>query len=148
MNNDLLLPKITSSNSGDPDIQLSCVSNIYVRMMHFRHTGDIEQGHSHPFDHLTLLAEGSMTVEVDGVSRDFYAPKMIFIKKEKEHKLTALRDNTVAFCVHAIRNGERVEDIIDPDSIVIPPGADGIDYIQSVNPELLQSIVRSNLNIT
>lgn len=145
MNNDLLLPKMTASNSGDPDIQLACVSNLYVRMMHFRHVGDVEQGHSHPFDHLTLLAEGSMSVEVDGVSRDFYAPKMIFIKKNREHKLTATRDNTVAFCIHALRNGERVEDIVDPDSLIIPPGGDGVDYIQSVKPELLRSIVGSKL---
>jgi mannose-6-phosphate isomerase-like protein (cupin superfamily) len=147
MNNDIELPKFQISNNGDPDIQLACVSNMYVRMMHFRHAGDVEHGHSHPFDHMTLLAEGSMTVEVDGVSRDFYAPKMIFIKKDREHQLTATRDNTVAFCIHPLRDGERVEDIVDPDSYVIPPGAAGIDYLEQHHSDLLDSIVGSKLNI-
>ena len=141
----LKLPRLDISNNGDPDIQLSCVSNMFVRMMHFRHQGDIEQGHSHPFDHMTLLADGALAVEVDGISRDFYAPKIIFITKDKEHKLTALEDHTVAFCVHAIRDGERVEDIIDPDSLVIPPGAEGVDHLIQNHPKLFNSIVGSKI---
>lgn len=131
------------SANGDPEIQISCVSNLYVRMMYFKHEGDVEQGHSHPFDHLTLLAEGSIRLEVDGHARDFDAPKMLFIKKDKEHKLTALRDRTVAFCVHAIRDGERVEDIIDPEGVVLPPAAEGISYMKNHAPELLQSLVHT-----
>jgi quercetin dioxygenase-like cupin family protein len=96
-----------------PDVQLACVSNMYVRMMEFN-KDDIEPGHDHPFDHITLLARGSVRIDVDGKKAVFKAPKMIFIEKDKTHSITALEDNTIAYCIHAIRNGERVEDIVDP----------------------------------
>ena len=41
-----------------PDVQLACVSNMFVRMMEFKKDG-VEPGHAHPFDHLTLLANAS-----------------------------------------------------------------------------------------
>ena len=40
----------------NPIVKLGSVANIYSRMMHFEKAGDIEQGHIHDFDHLTLLA--------------------------------------------------------------------------------------------
>lgn len=126
---DKKLPRFEDSRNGDPEIQLSCVSNVYIRMMHFKHSGDIEKGHSHPFDHTTLLSYGSLEVSANGSTKVFHAPQMIFIKKETMHELKALEDGTVAFCIHAIRNGERIEDIIDPNSFVIPPGGEGIDLL-------------------
>lgn len=96
-----------------PDVQLACVSNMYVRMMDFKKDGT-EPGHAHAFDHLTLLASGSVEIEVDGMVTNFMAPKMIFIAKDKVHSIKALEDNTLCFCIHPIRDGERVEDIVDP----------------------------------
>jgi quercetin dioxygenase-like cupin family protein len=145
MTNDMILPKYDLSLSGDPEVQISCVSNMYVRMMHFKRAGDIEHGHSHPFDHMTLLAEGRLRVTVDGDTRDFDAPKILFITKDKEHELVALQDHTVAFCVHPIRDGSRVEDIIDPEGIVIPPGAEGIETMRAYYPHLLDSLVHTNI---
>lgn len=111
-----------------PDVQLGCVSNMYVRMMEFKTTGCCEPGHGHPFDHLTLLAKGSVKVEVEGEVATFVAPKMIFIAKDKVHSITALEDNTLAFCIHPIRNGERVEDIVDPS--MLPMKSDDIlEYV-------------------
>lgn len=100
-----------------PAVKISCVSNLFSKMMHFKKAGNIEYGHCHFFDHLTLLASGSLRVTIDGVSTDYTAPHMIFIRKDIQHELLALEDNTVAFCIHALRRGEGVEDIIDPDSI-------------------------------
>ena len=45
---------------------------------------------------------------------------MIYIHKDYIHELTALEDNTVAYCIHALRNGDGVDDIIDED--MIPKG--------------------------
>lgn len=106
----------------NPETKLGCVANLYSRMMHFVHKGDIEQGHTHAFDHLTLLASGSLQVTVEGVTTDFTAPHMIYIKADKNHELVALEDNTVAYCIHALRDGVGVGDIIDPASI--PAGVD------------------------
>lgn len=103
-----------------PHIHIGCVANLYSRMMHFVKAGDIEHGHTHQFDHLTLLAKGKLKVTVDGNSTEFIAPQMIYIRADKEHELVALVDDTVAYCIHALRTEEG--DIIDPS--MIPAGVD------------------------
>lgn len=113
-----------------PHIKLGCVANLFSRQMHFKKAGDIEHGHTHPFDHLTLLASGSLRVTVNGKTTDFKAPHMIYIKAEYNHELVALEDDTVAFCIHALRKGNGVDDIIDPDSI--PKGVNPMHYADSV----------------
>lgn len=102
------------------EVKIGCVSNLYSRMMHFKNIGDTEHTHTHSFDHLTLLAAGSVKCEVDGSETIFKAPHMIFIHKDKHHAFTALEDDTVAYCIHPMRIGERVEDIVDPS--MIPEG--------------------------
>jgi quercetin dioxygenase-like cupin family protein len=108
-----------------PEVTISCVSNVFVKQMQFVKAGDKEQGHSHCFDHLTLLASGKIKLTALGKSDEFTAPSHIFIKAGVEHELEALEDNTTVHCIHAIRDGERVEDIIDPASVpasaVFPP---------------------------
>jgi quercetin dioxygenase-like cupin family protein len=104
--------------SNKPKTVISCVSNIFTRMMRFEKIGDYEAGHSHVFDHLTLLAKGSLRVVAgDGKPTIFKAPHMIFIKKDIQHELTALEDDTVAFCIHALRDGDNAGDLIDPRSL-------------------------------
>lgn len=93
--------------------------------MHFKKAGDIEHGHTHQFDHLTLLASGSLRVTVDGVVSDFKAPHMIFIKKDKNHELVALEDETVAYCIHALHNKD-THDILDPS--MVPEGVTALQY--------------------
>jgi quercetin dioxygenase-like cupin family protein len=95
-------------------------ANIHTRMMHFIKAGDTILGHKHAFDHLTLLASGSLRVVVDGTASEFKAPHLIWIDKDKVHALTALEDNTVAACINGIRDGDGVADLIDPS--MIPTG--------------------------
>lgn len=103
----------------DPVVYIGCVANLFSRMMHFAKAGDIEIGHTHQFDHLTLLAKGKLKVTVEGVSTEFTAPHMIYIKADKVHELVALTDETVAYCIHALRDKENNE-ILDPS--MIPAG--------------------------
>jgi quercetin dioxygenase-like cupin family protein len=109
-----------------PHVQIGCVANLFSRQMHFKKAGDLEHGHTHPFDHLTLLASGSLRVTVNGKTTDFKAPHMIFIKAEYQHELVALEDDTVAYCIHALRKGNGVDDIIDPASV--PAGVNPMQY--------------------
>jgi len=102
------------------EVKIGCVANLFSRMMHFKCVGDTEHTHKHSFDHLTLLASGSVKCTVEGKETVFNAPHMIYISKDKMHKFTALEDNTVAYCIHAMRIGEKVEDIVDP--TMIPDG--------------------------
>lgn len=103
-----------------PDISIGCVANIFSRQMTFKEAGDTEYGHTHQFDHLTLLASGSLQVTVDGNVTMFKAPHMIYIHKDKNHQLVALEPNTVVYCIHALRDGNGVDDIIDP--TMVPAG--------------------------
>jgi quercetin dioxygenase-like cupin family protein len=104
-----------------PLVSMGCVANLFSRMMRFKKAGDVEIGHTHQFDHLTLLATGKLKVTVEGVVTEFTAPHMIYIHKDKVHELEALVDETVAYCIHALRDKEN-NDILDPS--MIPKGVD------------------------
>lgn len=105
-----------------PVTNMACVSNLWIRQMHFVKAGDRNEGHTHNFDHITLLSKGSVEVDVEGQKTVFKAPHMIYIIKGKSHYLTALEDDTIASCVHALRTGDREEDILDP--AMIPAGVE------------------------
>ena len=96
-----------------PNVNIGCVSNLFVRQMHFASIGDMEMGHQHSFDHLTLLAKGKLKVRINDEDTEFTAPQMIFIKASLRHELTALAENTVAYCIHALRDNS-TGDILDP----------------------------------
>lgn len=107
-----------------PFVHIGCVANLYSRMMRFHKAGDTELGHTHQFDHLTLLAKGKLKVTVEGVATEFTAPHMIYIRADKVHELVALVDDTVAYCIHALRDKD-TGDIIDPS--MIPAGVNAVD---------------------
>jgi hypothetical protein len=105
-----------------PEVKILAVSNVFSRLMHFHKAGDQEQGHHHTYDHGTLLAHGKLLVEKMNdngdvyYSKEFTAPTFIMIEKNSKHLLTALEDNTVASCVHALRDIE--DNIVSPEFIV------------------------------
>ena len=108
-----------------PEIKIIALSNVYSRLMHFLKKGDIENGHKHTYDHATLVSSGSVLVEVLDEftnkpisSKTFTAPNMVFINKDKIHRLIALEDNTVCSCIHAIRTID--DEIVDSDFLIDP----------------------------
>jgi quercetin dioxygenase-like cupin family protein len=107
-----------------PLVNLGVVANMFVRQMVFEKVGYCEHGHEHTFDHLTLLASGKLLVEVNEQETEFQSPCMIYIKKDVTHKLTALEDNTVAYCIHGLRDTEKSDDILDPN--MVPKGIEAI----------------------
>ena len=106
----------------EPKVKIIAISNVYARCMYFQNKGDIELGHCHTYDHGTLVASGSVLVEMlddDGKvigSRPFIAPSFIFIDKLRQHKITALEDKTVAVCIHALRDIEG--NLLSPDFLI------------------------------
>jgi quercetin dioxygenase-like cupin family protein len=112
-----------------PVVHIGCVANLYSRMMRFEKAGDIEIGHTHQFDHLTLLAKGKLKVTVEGVATEFTAPHMIYIHKDKRHELEALTDETVAYCIHALRDKDNNE-ILDPS--MIPDGVNQLSLAGAI----------------
>lgn len=82
--------------------------NIFIRPMKFEKAGDKRPGHKHNFDHTTIVFTGSVHVKAvlpDGrtMERDFIAPDSFLVKADVEHVITALADNTEAWCVYSHR---------------------------------------------
>lgn len=111
---------IESTSNDRPSIIIGLVANMFVRMMSFKNIGSCETGHTHSFDHLTLLASGSLRVTANNKSTDYKAPMMIYIDAETKHELTALEPNTTAFCIHGLRDLDISEELISPD--MLPEG--------------------------
>lgn len=109
---------------------LGYFGNIWVRQNLLLNAGDTNRGHQHRFDHVSLLTQGRVSVEIDGYPpKEFTAPTFIVIRKEHNHKFTALTDNVTWYCVFALRdlNGEPIEDLYgaehDPKApLVVPDG--------------------------
>ena len=123
----------------NPTVQLALISNVWIKLMKFNFAGDIMEGHKHVFDHPTLLSIGSVEVDVEGVKTTFKAPHIIFIQKGRLHTITALEDGTVAACIHAIRDGDGVDDIVDP--AMIPKGINQEDIFKTLG---VKPLTRSN----
>ena len=56
--------------------------------------------HTHSYDHLSILASGKVSVDVDGVVTVYAAPACITIKAGQKHRIVAHEDSTW-FCIHA-----------------------------------------------
>lgn len=56
--------------------------------------------HAHKFDHLSILAEGSVELIIDGESKIITAPACITIEANKHHGVRSLTD-VIWYCVHA-----------------------------------------------
>ena len=91
------------------DIQI--VDNVFVKMHCFPNIGDTHEGHAHTFDHITLLSSGKVLMEHCNGDQEFEAPHMIVTPKGVKHQFTSLMPNTIFFCIHAIRNGNHVDDV-------------------------------------
>ena len=118
--------------ANEAKIKLAMISNLWIKLMNFESAGDINYGHEHEFDHVTLLTKGSVEVDVNGAKSTFTAPQIIYIQKQTIHTMTALEDGTIASCIVAVRNSEQLEDIVDPDSVpkgtnMCGPVADGVN---------------------
>ena len=117
-----------------PEIKIMCISNVYTRLMHFRNAGDVEHGHTHSYDHGTLVSSGSVLVETiddDMITvlsqKSFEAPSFVYINKNTRHRLTAIANDTVCVCIHALRTND--EDLLSPDFLIEQLDGDGENII-------------------
>ena len=97
--------------------QVTLVNNLFLKMFTYSEVGDVNPGggHKHNYDHITLLARGSLLLETDVGQETHIAPKLFVTKKGVQHKFRALERNTVMCCVVPIRDGEGLDDIAPPD---------------------------------
>jgi hypothetical protein len=85
--------------------ELGYFGNIWVRQNLLEKAGDQHLGHTHNFDHVSLLVNGKVRVTVRGYPpKEFTAPTFIVIRKQFHHTFEALEDRTVWYCVFALRD--------------------------------------------
>lgn len=85
--------------------------NIFIRPNQMANAGDLVQGHTHTFDHTTIVFTGAVHVKAtkpDGtvVERDFYAPSHFLVLADVVHEITALVPNTEFWCVYSHRTAQ------------------------------------------
>jgi quercetin dioxygenase-like cupin family protein len=94
---------------------IQIVDNVFVKLHLFVNVGDTHDGHTHVFDHITLLASGAVTMKHDNGEKDYSAPYLIVTPKGIRHQFIAKEPNTVFCCIHAIRDGDGVDDVASQD---------------------------------
>jgi quercetin dioxygenase-like cupin family protein len=62
--------------------------------------GHYAETHEHAYDHMSILASGDVTVEIDGVQTRYTGGAVINIAAGKKHRIEAKTDS-VWFCIHA-----------------------------------------------
>lgn len=99
--------------------ELGFVGNVWVRQCWMEKKGDKVGGHMHYHDHVSLLCKGSVQVQVGNFEpKVFTAPTFIVIKKDHIHEITALEDDTVWYCVFAVRDIDgNLTDIYDENNV-------------------------------
>ena len=85
------------------------IGNIYARTQGFMEKDHLTEGHTHNFDHATMVVAGSFLVtrhnpdgSVEKAEVHAGMPPML-IKAECKHSLLALEDNSKYYCVYAHR---------------------------------------------
>lgn len=87
------------------------VDNVFVKMIPLAKVGDKVRGHAHVFDHITLLSVGSVRMKHDNGEAVYTAPCLIVTPKGITHEFTSLADFSLLCCIHAIRDGDGVDDV-------------------------------------
>ena len=98
-----------------PTTDVKIVDNVFVKLHLFNNIGDTHEGHTHAFDHITLLSYGSVKMVHDNGEAEYKAPHLIVTPKGIKHQFTALEPNTVFACIHAIREKDELDGIASPD---------------------------------
>jgi len=93
-------------------INHSFIGGTYAKKM-LIHDGCEVMSHQHHFDHLSILAQGCVIIEVEGEQSVHYAPAEITIKAGQHHKITAINGAAVWYCIHAIADEDTDHDNID-----------------------------------
>lgn len=100
------------------DSNISLVDGIFIKVMRFQ-KGWIAQTHVHNYDHQTVLSSGRLRVTVGDDVAEYQAPTVIIIQKGAPHRLEALEDETVATCIHRIRDDESLVEGIANDDLTM-----------------------------
>lgn len=91
------------------DVQHYFSSGVYAKYTSIPKDTILTQ-HVHTFDHLSILASGTVELKVDDIARYITGPACLTIEAGKVHSVTALTD-AVWFCIH--RTDDNNPDTVD-----------------------------------
>lgn len=82
--------------------------DVFTRVHGPHPAGHKHDGHTHTFDHQTLLVVGALriTARKGGVemgTKEFRAPCPIVVRADTEHEIEVIEDGTVWICAFAVR---------------------------------------------
>ena len=115
----------------DTNCHLKSYGNLWVFEVTLPKKGDKKGEHKHEFNHLHLIVKGKAKLTIfndDGTVRRetvATAPQWLQIPKLTNHQIEALEDNTVGYCIHAVRNQE--------DEVVSD------DFLYSTDPDIRET---------
>lgn len=102
--------EVTPAKEQPYGVEIRSTDDIFVKQMVIPKSGTIVPQHSHAYDHLSMLAVGSVRVWEDGEDKGVVkAPAGITIKSGVKHTFMSLEDNTIIYCIHNIARSGDVE---------------------------------------
>lgn len=80
--------------------------NVFIRPNKMEKAGQVVPGHTHNFDHTTIVFKGSVHVKAtypDGTVREgnFKAPSHFLVRADVSHEIMSTRDDTEFWCVYS-----------------------------------------------
>jgi quercetin dioxygenase-like cupin family protein len=91
-------------------VEINTADGILVKQMVLKRAGSVVPQHAHRFDHMTMLARGSVQVWENGrYAGEKHAPAGIFIKAGVKHSFVSMEAFTVLYCIHRTDRSGDVE---------------------------------------
>lgn len=96
----------------DPEIRHHFAGGLYAKETTIPANKCLVQ-HTHKFDHLSVLAKGSVELIVDGEKLIIHAPACLTIEAGKHHGVRSLTD-VVWYCIHSTdcTNQDEIDNVI------------------------------------
>ena len=98
------------NNSTDPRIQHHFSSGVYAKQVTLTTKEDAMNQHEHTFDHLSILSQGQVVVDIDGDKTLYTAPAVLNIKAGQRHVIIPTQLPVTWFCIHAT-------EVVDPELV-------------------------------
>ena len=90
--------------------EIVTVDGVFIKQMAMPLKGIFVAQHSHTYDHVSMLATGSVKVYANDEELGvFTAPCAITIKAGVKHTIESLEPNTVIYCIHNLHGRDDVE---------------------------------------
>jgi hypothetical protein len=101
---------VKRANNQPVSVDIKLTDDLFIKTAVVADAGTVIPTHAHAYDHVTLLAYGSMLVVAgDAVLGEFIGPVGILIRAGVKHTMTTLTPGVVFACIHALHGTDDVE---------------------------------------